>query len=88
MPADEDHRRRHERHQLPAGEERERVARAEDEREDEQEDAGEPAVTRPPRVRREVARGEDERRRADQPEHDEEEAAQRIDAEARLEARS
>ena len=42
-------------------------------------------MTRPRAIGREIARGEDERRRADETEHEEEVAAQGIDAEARLE---
>ena len=83
---DEDDRGRDERHQLPGGEERQRVTGAQHEREDEQEDARERGRdARPVASLREIARGEDERRRSDEPEHEEEVAARRIDAEPRLE---
>ena len=46
------------------------------------------AVARPGASGSKVAQGEDERRRTDNTEHEEEEAARRIDPEPRLERRS
>ena len=85
VPPHEDDRRRHERHQLPGSEECQRIARAENERQHEQEDAGEPGNGASPRVGREIARGEHERGSPDETEHEEEVAAQGVDADPRFE---
>ena len=79
---DEDHRSRQQGHQLPAGEERKRVARAEQCRERQQEQAREDSDRAAARGRLEVAQREDERRERDHAERAEEEPAQRIHAQA------
>ena len=86
--ADEDQRRRQQRHQLPAGEEGQRVARAQHLGEREHEHAGEAGDDAAARFGVEVARREAQRRRGDQAEHPEEERRQAVDAEARRERRS
>ena len=82
---DEDHRRREQRHQLPAGEKGQRVTCAqhldEDEEKRARQDADRPAFRR----RLEVPHREDEHRRGDESEHAEEERRQTVDAEGQHE---
>ena len=79
--ADQDDRRRDERHQLPEEEERERIARAENADEGEQErcgeDAGDPAGRRPGDVRR----GKDKGRACDEREGEQERSGEAVDPE-------
>ena len=84
-PADEDQRRRQQGHELPAGEERQRVARAEHLRQREREGPGQHAERTAPQIVLEVARGEQERGRPDGAERAEEKGSEPVDAEAGLE---
>ena len=82
---DEDDRRGQQRHQLPACEERERVARAHHLGEHQHERDGEQRSRASAPCRFEVARRERERGRGDETEHAEEERRQPVDTEARRE---
>ena len=79
--ADEDDRRRYERHQLPEEEERERVTRAENTGEGEHERRGEEAGRAAAARRLQVRGGEDERREGDEAERAEKEPGEPVDAE-------
>ena len=85
MAPEEDDRGGDERHQLPTRQEQQRIPRAEHKCQDEQESGGERRRRAACPVGRQVARCEKERGRANDAEDEEEEAARRIDAEARLE---